>query len=156
MAAVESTVQTIEIDAVPSDCFEVAADVESYPEWADQVRQVIVHKRDKVGRPVRATLRVDAMIKQVEVTFRYVFEPPHSMLWTAEPGPDIRELHGSYHFSPVNGGTAVVYALKVVPAFDIPGFLRRQAEKQLVGTALRGLRERVHDRRHRPGTRSSK
>ena len=36
-----------------------------------------------------------------------------------------------------------MYALRVIPSFDIPGFLRRQAEKQLVGTALRGLRKRV-------------
>ena len=36
-----------------------------------------------------------------------------------------------------------VPALRATPAFTIPGFLRRQVEKQIVGTALRGLRERV-------------
>ena len=86
------------------------------------------------------------MIKQVTATFQYRYEYPRSMSWTAEPGVDIEELEGSYEFHPVDGGTSVVYALRVVPSFDIPGFLRRQAEKQLVGTALRGLRKRVRGR----------
>ncbi len=147
MRAAEATIQTIEIDAEPRECFEVAADLESYPRWASQVREVVILERDESSRPVRATLRIDAMVRQVEATFAYVYDPPFMMSWTAEPGPDISELHGSYRFQPVEGATSVVYMLRVVPSFDIPGFLRRQAEKQLVGTALRGLRERVHKRR---------
>jgi hypothetical protein len=36
-----------------------------------------------------------------------------------------------------------VYSLSVEPKFTVPGFIRRQAEKQIVTTALRGLRKRV-------------
>ena len=146
VGVVEATVQTIEIDALPEECFAVAADLCAYPEWATEIRRVEIHERDGDGRPARATLTVDAMIRQVTTTFRYRYEYPRSMSWTAEPGVDIEELEGSYEFHPVEGGTSVVYALRVVPSFDIPGFLRRQAEKQLVGTALRGLRKRVRSR----------
>ncbi|WP_420613483.1 SRPBCC family protein [Candidatus Spongiisocius sp.] len=139
----ESTVQTIEIDAPPARCFEVAADLEAYPEWAGGVRRVSVHEKDAQGRPVRATLVVDAMIRQVEVTFRYTFDPPRAIRWTAEPGRDILELDGSYEFRELGEGTTAVYMLRVVPGFDIPGFLRSQAEKQIVGTALRALRKRA-------------
>jgi ribosome-associated toxin RatA of RatAB toxin-antitoxin module len=139
----ESTVQTIEIDATPARCFEVAADLEAYPEWAGGVRQVSVHEKDAEGRPVRATLVVDAMIRQVEVTFRYTFDPPNAIRWTAEPGRDILELDGSYEFRELGEGTTAIYMLRVVPGFDIPGFLRSQAEKQIVGTALRALRKRA-------------
>ncbi len=139
----ESTVQTIEIDAPPARCFEVAADLEAYPEWAGGVRQVSVHEKDAEDRPVRATLVVDAMIRQVEVTFRYTFDPPRAIRWTAEPGRDILELDGSYEFRELGEGTTAVYMLRVVPGFDIPGFLRSQAEKQIVGTALRALRKRA-------------
>ena len=149
----EATIHTIEIDAPPRECFEVAADLEAYPEWAVEVRRVEIHERDTDGKPTRVTLTVDAMIKQVTTTFRYVYDPPRSMSWTAEPGLDIEELEGSYEFNPVDRGTSVVYALRVVPAFDIPGFLRRQAEKQLVGTALRGLRKRVEGQARRVGAR---
>ena len=34
-------------------------------------------------------------------------------------------------------------ALRVDPAFVVPGFLRRQAEKQIVSNALRGLKKRA-------------
>lgn len=139
----ESTVQTIEIDAPPARCFEVASDLEAYPEWAGGVRRVSVHEKDAQGRPVRATLVFDAMIRQVEVTFRYTFDPPRAIRWTAEPGRDILELDGSYEFRELGEGTTAVYMLRVVPGFAIPGYLRSQAEKQIVGTALRALRKRA-------------
>ena len=51
-------------------------------------------------------------------------------------------MEGSYEFNELDdGGTEVVYALQVEPAFTVPGFLRRQAEKQIVSSALRGLEE---------------
>jgi hypothetical protein len=56
---------------------------------------------------------------------------------------DVKTLEGSYTFNPVDGATEVVYALSVEPNFTVPGFLRRQAEKQIVTTALRGLRKRA-------------
>lgn len=149
----EATVQTIEIDASPSACFEVAADLSAYPEWATEIRHVEIHERYGDGRPARVTLTIDAMIRQVTTTLRYRYEYPGSMSWAAEPGVDIVELEGSYEFRAVDGGTSVVYALRVVPSFDIPGFLRRQAEKQLVGTALRGLRKRVQGRSRTVGAR---
>ena len=149
----EATIQTIEIDASPSACFEVAADLSAYPEWAAEIRHVEIHERYEDGRPARVTLTIDAMIRQVTTTLRYRYEYPYSMSWTAEPGVDIVELEGSYEFHPFDGGTSVVYALRVVPSFDIPGFLRRQAEKQLVGTALRGLRKEVQGRSRAVGAR---
>ena len=97
----------------------MAADLASYPEWAVEVRRVEIHERDIDGRPARVTLTIDAMIRQVSTTFRYVYDPPRSMSWSAEPGPDIEELEGSYEFSPAGEGTSVVYALRVVPALRI-------------------------------------
>ena len=134
----DSTIQNIEISATPQQCFDVAAGLEEYPQWASEV-----HERDAEGRPLRVELTIDAMIKQITTIFVYSYDAPNSMSWTAVPNSDIKELEGSYEFSEVDGGTSVVYALRVSPAFTIPGFLRRQAEKQLVGTALRGLRKRV-------------
>ena len=60
-----------------------------------------------------------------------------------EDSKDVRMLEGSYTFTAVDGATEVVYALTVEPNFKMPGFLRRQAENQIVTTALRGLRKRV-------------
>lgn len=142
----DSTVQTIEIDSPPEAVFAVAADVAAYPEWATGVRSTEVLETDEEGRPRRARFVVDGMVKEITYTLRYDYDEPSSISWEAEPGPDIEEMEGSYTFTEIEPGrTEVVYALRAVPAFTIPGFLRRQVEKQIVGTALRGLRRRVEE-----------
>ena len=140
----EGTVQSIEVDADPSACFAVASDVAAYPEWATGVRETEVLETDDQGRPSRAAFVIDGMVKEIAYTLQYTYDEPHSMSWTAEPGADLKSLEGSYTFKELGEGrTEIIYALKADPAFTIPGFLRRQVEKQIVGTALRGLRERV-------------
>ena len=55
-------------------------------------------------------------------------------------------MDGRYEFYDLeDGGTEVVYALRVEPNFKVPGMLRRQAERQIVATALRGLRDRAEE-----------
>lgn len=140
----DSTVQSIEIQASPDEVFRVAAAVEAYPEWADGVKEVQVLATDEQGRAAQAHFVVDAMLRVISYTLDYTYDEPHSMSWIAQPSDDITELEGSYEFTELEeGGTSVVYALRAKPAFSIPGFLRRQVEKQIVGTALRGLRKRV-------------
>ncbi len=142
----DNTVQTIEIDSPPEAIFAVAADVAAYPEWATGIRSTEVLETDERGRPLRARFVVDGMVKEITYVLRYTYDEPRSISWEAEPGPDIEEMEGSYTFTEVEPGrTEVVYALRAVPAFTIPGFLRRQVEKQIVGTALRGLRRRVEE-----------
>jgi len=140
----EGTVQSIEIPAPAGEIFDVLADLERYPEWITAMRSVVVLERDPDGLPARARFEVDAMVKVITYVLNYTFERPHLMSWVAEPGDDIREMVGSYELNDIEGGgTDVIYALRVDYGFPLPGFLRRQAEKQLVSTALRGLRKRV-------------
>lgn len=142
----DSTVQSIEIDASPEACFAVAADVSAYPEWATGIRIADVIESGADGRAARARFVVDGMVKEITYVLVYSYEEPHRISWTAEPGADIKEMEGSYSFNPLDGDrTQVVYALRAEPGFSIPGFLRRQVEKQIVGTALRGLRKRVEE-----------
>lgn len=142
----ESTVQSIEIDAPAMDCFEVAADIESYPAWAAGVKQVQVLERDELGRAHRAAFVLEGFVKEIAYELVYHYDPPTVMSWKADPSPDIEMLEGSYSFTEKDGVTEVVYGLSVQPTFSIPGFIRRQAEKQIVTTALRGLRQQVKAR----------
>jgi ribosome-associated toxin RatA of RatAB toxin-antitoxin module len=139
----EGTFATLEIDASPEALYDVAADVASYPEWATGVREVEVLETDDDGRVMRARFVVEGFIKEIEYVLRYTHDRPNVLRWEAEEGDDVKSLRGSYQFTPKNGATEVVYALRVEPNFTIPGFLRRQAEKQITTTALRGLRKRV-------------
>lgn len=139
----EGTIQSIEIGADPEALFAIAADVDAYPDWAEGVRTVTVHDSDDQGRPARATFTIDGMMKPITYTLRYSYEEPDSISWEAEPGPDIKEMKGSYQFKQIEAGTEVVYALRVELGFKLPGFVRRQAERQIVGVALRGLKKRA-------------
>lgn len=141
----EGTFSTLEIDATPEALYDVAADVASYPLWASGVKEVEVLEADEEGRVGRARFVLEGFIKEIEYVLRYTHDRPGALSWVAEEGDDLKMLEGSYQFTPKDGATEVVYSLTVELKFTIPGFLRRQAEKQIVTTALRGLRKRVSE-----------
>lgn len=139
----EGTFSTLEIDASPETLYDVAADVSAYPEWASGVKEVEVLDLDSEGRVDRARFVLEGFVKEIEYVLKYTHDRPNHLSWVAEESDDLKMLEGSYRFTPKDGATEVVYALTVELKFTIPGFLRRQAEKQIVTTALRGLRKRV-------------
>ena len=139
----EGTVQSIEVSADVQTIYEVALDLDAYPEWATGVKDVEIEEEDEYGRPSRVSFVADAMIKEITYTLLYRYDLDDGFSWSAEPGADIKAMEGSYRFTELEDGcTEVLYALKVDPAFTVPGFLRRQAEKQIVSNALRGLKKR--------------
>lgn len=142
----EGTFSTLEIDASAEILYDVAADVAAYPEWASGVKDVEVLDLDSEGRVDRAQFVLEGFVKEISYVLKYTHDRPNNLSWVAEESEDLRMLEGSYQFSPSDSGaTEVVYSLTVEPKFIVPGFIRRQAEKQIVTTALRGLRKRVAD-----------
>jgi ribosome-associated toxin RatA of RatAB toxin-antitoxin module len=141
----EGTFSTLTIDASPETLYDVAADVAAYPEWASGVKEVEVLDLDSEGRVDRARFVLEGFVKEIEYVLKYEHDRPNSLSWMAEESADLKMLQGSYQFSASDeeGSTEVVYSLTVDPKFIVPGFIRRQAEKQIVTTALRGLRKRV-------------
>lgn len=138
------TIRTSETSADPETVFAVAADIASYPEWISGMTKVEVLGETEDGLPQRARFEVEGFIKKISYELEYTYDPPHLIEWRAVPGPDIQAMEGSYRFAPSGPGcTQIVYTLTVEPAFSIPGFLLRQAEKQIVSSALRGLRRRA-------------
>ncbi len=139
----EGTVQSIEVSAPPQLVYEVALDLEAYPDWATGVKTVDILEEDEYGRPLKVDFVAEAMIKEISYRLQYDYELESGFSWSAIPGTDIRAMEGSYEFKELaDGSTEVLYALRVDPAFTIPGFLRKQAEKQIVSSALRGLKKR--------------
>lgn len=142
----EGTVRSSETTAAPEVVFGVAADLAAYPDWATGVSAVEILESGEDGRPIRAKFEVDGFIKRITYELTYEYQYPKRMAWRAVPGEDIRDMEGYYEFrARDDGGTDIVYALRVEPAFVVPGFLRRQAEKQIVQAALRGLRRRAEE-----------
>lgn len=140
----EGTFSTLEIDASPETLYDVAADVAAYPQWASGVKQVEVLDVDSEGRVDRARFVLEGFVKEITYVLKYSHDRPNTLSWVAEESDDLKMLEGSYQFDETEtGATEVVYSLTVDPKFMMPGFVRRQAEKQIVTTALRGLRKRV-------------
>jgi uncharacterized membrane protein len=141
----EGTFQTLEIDAPADALYDTVADIAGYPTWATGVREVEVLETDNDGNVLRARFVIDAFIKEIEYVLRYTHNRPDSLGWSAEENSDVKMLEGSYTFNETDRGTEVVYALTVEPNFKIPGFIRSQAERQIVTTALKGLRKKVSE-----------
>ncbi len=143
---IEGTVQRVEVSAEPQHVYEVALDLEAYTQWAGGVKSVVVTSEDESGRPVSADFVVEAMIKVISYTLEYDYGYDNGFAWSAIPNDDLKSLEGRYEFNALGEGHCeVVYALKVDPAFSVPGFLRRQAENHIVGAALRGLKQRAEE-----------
>ena len=140
----EGTIRSSETTAAPETVFDVAADLAAYPDWAIGVSNVEIIEETEGGLAARARFRVEGFIKRISYELVYEYDRPNRIGWKAVPGDDIEAMEGYYEFrANESGGTEILYALRVEPAFTVPGFLRSQAEKQIVTSALRGLRRRA-------------
>jgi uncharacterized membrane protein len=139
----ENVKDTIDIEASVDEIFGVATDLEAYPEWNANIKQVEVKETDDEGRPLTVWFEVDAKIKVLRYTLGYDYtDAPTGFSWDLVDG-EVKELAGSYYFDDFGDVTEVTYEMRIDPGFPVPGFLRRQAEKQIVRGALHDLKKRV-------------
>ena len=134
---------TTDVEATAEQIFEVATDFEAYPEWNANIKQAEVKETDDEGRASLVWYEVDAKIKVVKYTLEYDYsDAPNGFSWDLVDG-DVKKLNGSYYFDEFDDVTEVSYEMEIDPGFPVPGFLKRQAEKQIVRGALDDLKKRV-------------
>lgn len=122
----------------------VIADFASYPEWAAAVRSAEVVDRDHGGQARRVRFRLDAGVIKDSYVLAYDWDGDSSVRWDlAEPGSVITALSGGYLLAEAEAGTMVTYDLAVDVRIPMPGMLKRRAEKTIIDTALKGLRDRA-------------
>lgn len=139
----ESVSDNIDIAASAADIFEVATDFAAYPEWNASIKRVEIKATDDEGRATEVFYEVDAKVRTMTYTLGYDYSgAPEAFSWDLIDG-DVKELSGSYEFDEFDDITEVRYETRVDPGFPIPGFLKRQAEKQIVKGALADLKKRV-------------
>lgn len=126
-------------------CLEVALDIERYPEWAADIKEVEVLARDAEGRPERARFRAAAFGRSTTYTLVYDHSgAPELLSWNLEEGDLTRVLDGWYIFESVDGGdTEVTYHLVAELLMPVPGFVKRRTEGRIMHTALRELKARA-------------
>jgi ribosome-associated toxin RatA of RatAB toxin-antitoxin module len=133
----------IDINATAAQIFEVATDLESYPEWNANIKRVEIKATTEDGLPSEVWMEVDAKLKVITYTIGYDYtNAPESFSWSLIEG-EVNELEGSYKFDEFDDVTEVTYEMKVDPGFPIPKLLKRQAEKQIARGALEDLKKRV-------------
>jgi uncharacterized membrane protein len=140
----ETATEYIAIDAPPERVWDVAADVEHYPDWAKDIKDVVVRSRDDQQRPVEVEFRASALGRSTHYTLAYDYaEAPNVLSWRMVKGDIQRTIEGAYHFgADGKGGTVVKYDLVIELASPLPGFVKRRAEVRILNT-IRELKVRA-------------
>jgi ribosome-associated toxin RatA of RatAB toxin-antitoxin module len=140
----EQATERTTIAAPPEAVYAIALDIERYPEWAQDIKEVAVVERDDADRPLRVRFRAAAMGHSARYILKYDHSgAPRRLEWVLEQGDIVRKLDGAYTFEPIaSGGTEVTYHLEAELAVPLPGFIKRRAESKIMTTALEELRHR--------------
>jgi len=144
----EQTKGDIEIDASPEQVMEVITDYPAYPKWANGVRKAEVKKKDSRGRPSEVAFEVSQMGVSAKYTLAYRYKANDGGLsWTTTSASGaVKDIKGEYALEPSGNRTKVTFRTTIEPAIPMMGFMKRQAEKTIIGTALEGLKKRVERR----------
>ena len=141
----ERTAERLIIGAPRERCIAVVCDVESYPLWVADMKDVAILERNDEGLAAVVAFRAGAFGRSTSYVLAYDYsELPAKVSWSQRDGDITRSLDGSYQFVPTaDGGTEVVYELAIDLRVPVPGFVRRRAEGQILHAALRDLKSRV-------------
>ncbi|HBO53873.1 SRPBCC family protein [Janibacter terrae] len=144
----DSTRSSIVIDSAPGEVLDIIADLEAYPEWAKEIKNVEILTEDGDGWPDQAVFTLDAGAIKDTYTLDYAWEVDEDGVgvasWTLVEATVLKAMDGSYTLAATEGGgTEVSYALTVDVKIPMLGMLKRKAEKVIVDTALRDLKKRA-------------
>jgi uncharacterized protein YndB with AHSA1/START domain len=130
----ETATETITIAAAPDVVWKIATDLERYPNWAHDVKDVVVTARDGDGRPTEVEFRTSALGRSTHYTLHYDYsDAPQVLAWTMVKGDIQRSIEGAYKFEATDdGGTLVRYDLAIELVVPLPGFVKRRAERRIL------------------------
>ena len=125
----------------------VIADFAAYPQWASAVRATEVLGERAAGRASQVRFTLDAGVVKDTYVLGYDWDGDAGVQWhLAKPGSVISAMDGGYLLADRGGATEATYELTVDLRIPMPGLLKRRAEKTIIDTALKGLKNRVESR----------
>jgi ribosome-associated toxin RatA of RatAB toxin-antitoxin module len=141
----DSTESSIVVAASPAEVMAVIADLPRYPEWTDGMKSVEILTQYEDGKPADARFVLDAGAIRDTYSLEYDWaDDGASVSWTLTEGGMLKAMDGTYTLTDNGDGTTTVaYKLAVDVSIPMIGLIKRKAEKVIVDTALRGLKERV-------------
>jgi ribosome-associated toxin RatA of RatAB toxin-antitoxin module len=143
VSSTTSVSQRIVLAADPDTVMDVVADIEAYPEWQPDLKEVEVLATDGDGWVQRARFVVAGMGLSATFTLDYAYTD-HEMRWRLHSSDVFSRNDGAYLLRDRGDGTTeVTYELAVDTTLSLPGFLRRQIATRVVDSALKGVKRRV-------------
>ena len=140
----DKTSSTMTIDVPRSVIMAVIADFAAYPQWASGVRAAEVVQADPDGRAEQVRFTLDAGLIKDKYVLSYTWQGNERVTWElAERGAMISDMSGAYVLEESGSATRVTYELAVGLAVPMIGMMKRRAEKTIIDTALKGLRNRA-------------
>jgi uncharacterized protein YndB with AHSA1/START domain len=130
----ETATESITIAAPPDRVWEIATDLENYPRWTHDVKDVVITSRDHEGRPSEVEFRTSALGRSTHYTLSYDYsDAPQTLAWSMIKGDIQRSIDGAFKFQPSgDGGTHVQYDLQIELVVPLPGFVKRRAERRIL------------------------
>ena len=130
----ETATESITIAAPLDKVWEIAIDLENYPTWTHDVKEVVITNRDQEGRPYEVEFRTSALGRSTHYTLEYDYtSAPRRLAWSMIKGDIQRSIDGAFIFQPTgDGSTHVQYDLAIELVVPLPGFVKRRAERRIL------------------------
>lgn len=138
----EVTEGSVDIAAPASQVADVIADLTNYPSWTEGMSAPQVVETDDFGRSVVAEFDVAAGPIRDRVRLSYKWQA-ESVEWQLLKADALRALNGKYTWQFRGDITQVRYTLSLETKANLPGIVRKMAEKAIITSALQGLKRRV-------------
>lgn len=142
----DSSTRSIVIDAPVARVAAVICDFARYPEWTDALKrvEVIEEYEDGYARQVRFVLDAGILTDEYTLVYEYAEDLSRIEWHLAAPSRVQKSQRGAYDLTDNGDGTTTVtYTLEVELAVPMLGMFRRKAEKVIMDTALKQLKQRV-------------
>jgi ribosome-associated toxin RatA of RatAB toxin-antitoxin module len=137
----DQTSASINITAKPDEVMAVIADFDHYPEWVDSMKSAEV-LTSAAGKPKTVRMVLDHTLVKDDYVLAYDWKP-RAVSWTLIEGNLLKAMDGSYVLKPNGAGTTVTYTLTVDINMPMISMFKRRAEKTIIDSALKGLKNRV-------------
>ena len=140
----ETASQTITIAAPPDRVWDIATDLERYPEWAKDVKDVVVRARDDHGRPLEVEFRASALGRSTHYTLSYDYSDAPAVLawrWCAATSCAPSTVRTTSRRQPMAAPRCATTSSSS-SSCRLPGFVKRRAEVRILNT-VRELKVRA-------------
>lgn len=144
----DSSTQSIVVAAAPQAVAAVIVDFPRYSEWVGAVHRTEILEEYEDGYAAKVRFVLDAGVLKDDYTLAYEYaDDLTTMSWQlVAPSQVQKSQQGSYDLvDNGDGSTTVTYTLAVELTIPMLGMFRRKAEKMIMDSALRDLKNRVEE-----------